>query len=521
MDYGKLTYSKLIGLIDWTADQAAAKRFYHGDHWQGGAGYSGPRPAATDAAYTRVMAEIAAGFVADDATAEVVNRHAGGVVARNVAIGAGPKRRIRMSAAGPDSARAAEAQALIEQWFALRDVQEEIYNATAAALYSGRGPLRVFIPAGERDEDGRIPADPIEAQIGRIFAEAVDPDVATVYTSKATKKPAGIYHYVEETADDDPDRPDNKNRVELSYREAGDLVIRILATGSAAAEEAPEYRIPVAGDALPMYQIERRPLITPAVMSQQKSLNLSHTMKDRNTVAGGFLERTLLNAQLPGTYDPETQKYTPDPLSFGAGRVNNFAGMEYTDADGNQRVVPASIVYREPSDPAVFIAAADAAYNVILRNCNQLHYAAAGDGAISGESRRTAMAAYVVDLLTTKQRVDGAARWLARYVLDLAAALAGVPDYFAGVKITADAMVDPGPIDSDMMRTVADLVAAQLLDRETAMRWIGIEDPAAVLQKIQEENAGGLAAEIAEFQRLIDTGADTGQPDAEPATEGA
>ena len=76
MDFETLGYEQALGAIPdrsatWLAENAA---FYHGDHWQSGAGWTGPRLAATHALYAETWATIQSSFVSSNKIREVVRR---------------------------------------------------------------------------------------------------------------------------------------------------------------------------------------------------------------------------------------------------------------------------------------------------------------------------------------------------------------------------------------------------------------------------------------------------------------
>jgi hypothetical protein len=83
-------------------------------------------------------------------------------------------------------------------------------------------------------------------------------------------------------------------------------------------------------------------------------------MLPRNVVTGGFLERVLLNAQMPGYWVDANGNRTTDinarkkfvalPYKAGAGTTNFVRGMDYLDAKtGETKVTDPQIQWREPS----------------------------------------------------------------------------------------------------------------------------------------------------------------------------
>lgn len=226
----------------------------------------------------------------------------------------------------------------------------------------------------------------------------------------------------------------------------------------------------------------------------QKLLNLALTMLGRNVVLGGFLERVLINAQLPGAYrtDPHTGKqvFVPHPLEFGAGSVNALVGVEVRDeATGELKsYANPSVVYRDPVPVGTFADTRDIAYRAILEECQQAHALLSGDAAPSGESRRQALSDFLSSLRLTAPAVERAVRWLLETALHLAAHFAGQPGRYLDLRAVTICHLDTGPLGADEAKQVIDLVDAKLLSRETGMARVGIDDTDAEAQRIQAED---------------------------------
>ena len=221
-------------------------------------------------------------------------------------------------------------------------------------------------------------------------------------------------------------------------------------------------------------------------------LNLAKTMLARNVVLGGFLERIILNAQLPGEYveDATTKKKTfvPSPLKTGAGTTNVLAGLPVSDATGRVTgYATPTVMYRDPVPVTTFNDTADAAYQGMLEEVHQLHAAIAGDATASGESRRQARADFEASLGATISEVEAAGRWLLETALAMAAAFANQPGRFDSLRATFTCRVDSGPISADEQKETRENVAAGLLSKETGMVRVGIDDTDAEKAKIAAE----------------------------------
>lgn len=457
-----------------------ARAFADGDHWQGGAGWVGPRPQPGDPGSAETLLEIERGFVAKNAIREVLDRHIAGVVGQPIAWRLTVARALAADEeATPDEQdRIAEAEAALTTWWDEMGVAEQIQTAMLTLLSGGRVSLRLFVPPGLLDANGRLPAGDLATQLARIVVEEpTPPDAAAVIRDPATRQRAGVFAYT----------LNQQSYLELSYREADATVLRIVG-----GEQPQEVRLPLGGRLL-LHDLERAPLITAPVLSQQKLLNLAYTMLGRNTVLGGFLERTLLNAQLPGRWETDDatgqRRFIPEPLRFGAGAVNVLQGAELRDerTDELKGYATPNIIYRDPVPVATFAETRDIAYRAILEECRQLHALISGDAGASGVSRQQAAADFLGSLSLTAPQVERAVRWLLETALHLAAHFAGQSGRYLDLRAVAVCTLRTGPLTSEDTAQVISLVESELLSRETGMSRVGVDDTDAERGRIDAE----------------------------------
>lgn len=454
-------------------------KFYQGDHWQGGDGWAGPRPdSAAPAETSFAMAEIERAFVSQNVIQEVIERAASGVTARAPAWSLTPRRVLADGDAptAQEAALALEAESALGEWVDAANAADILRETTQALLWAGRAPLRLFVPSGQL-QNGTVPRADLVTSLRRVYLhDELAPEGTGVARDAATQAEVAIHTYVDEN---------NRAFTELAYLDdAGASVLRVLGVDGAGA-----WALPLGGR-LPVYEMRRRPLITESVISLQKLLNLALTMMQRNVIQGGFLERILLNAQLPGRFETGadgTRTFVPDAFYTGAGTTNALVGVTFTDPSGATHLATPSVIYRDPVSVATFRDTKAEAYAGILASAHQLHYAMAGDAGASGESRKTAMADYIVDLLLTKAQVERAWTWMLETALAMASVFAGTPGRYAGLRVACQAQMDAGPISTEMMRVVADLAREELLSRETARSWIGVDDVEAEAARVLAE----------------------------------
>lgn len=496
--------------------------FFNGDHWSGGEFWTGPRPLAADRYFAIKMAAIEAAQVTRNVVGELCSRHTSGVLGRELHWGFTPARDLgTVEEIDPttgetvtkdgepteqEAALIGEAEAVLTSWWDKREVPEILQSMLDAALNIKRSPMRLHVPPGLRDVNGNLPAGPLEQCIDYIWLQHLGTNEdnleqqmpsATVYTDKNTRRDIGIFTYKEGKSE----------FAELSYMDDdGNTVLRIIGGDG---DVGKPLLLPLGGR-LTIYELTRKWLITPQIISQQKALNKTKTMQGRNDDLGGFLERTYLNVKWPVDKDAAGVE-TPRPLNVGAGAMNVLQGTEYTDSEGKIHIANPSVVYREPVSPATFIASEESTYLSMLQEAQQLHYALAGDAVVSGESRKQARDAFHKDLQYSAGKIEAAARWVLETTLAMASYFAGQAGRFEGLRAYVEARVDSGPISADEMTVAADLWERGVWALERAMSRTGVEDVTAEAAIIEREQAKKsmrqttlAAAALAEAKRKFD-----------------
>lgn len=515
-----------------------------GDLWQDWEWWIGPVPDPTDPDAKTVLAEIQRGFVSRNVLSEVVGRHCNGVVGRDVKYSLVPRRDMEEGEqpTSDEETLIKEATTLLNGWVEERKLNQEYDKVCETLLIAGTAYQRPFVPPGEIGEDGTIPQADLATSLGRVYVHFPQPGEAVIYTDPRTQRKCSIYFYKEATSSRPSEAKNNEGdeRAELTYLDGDVTVVRIVGKDGtiAAADDTPDYRFAL-GNRLLMSDMQRKPLLNPQVVSQQKLLNLALTMKERNVILGGFLERVAINAQMNGTYETGSdgvRRFVPDALPVGAGAMTTLTGYVTRDAEGKETLATPHMLWRDPVDVKTFLDTEASSYRHILAECNQLHYGASGDAGISAESRLVSMAAYLIDLLQTKQQMDSGWSWLLETALSLAAVLSGQPGRFDGLRVSAECSVDAGPISSDMMQTAFNLAGGKpLLSVQTAQEWIGIEDTsgeqAQIVKEMEEESAQmGQNPDVARVQDIVNRVRGNGAGDAskgngaqgqeQPVTEG-
>ena len=480
--------------------------FMKGDHWQGGAGWVGPAPADRDVNAVAVMAEIKKGFTSRNATAEVVHRHTQGVVGREPNWGFTPQRDIPdgQEPTAQEQALMQEADALLTTWWDKRGVHNKVSAAVRQSLHQGRGLLRIFVPRGlltKRESDGAqvASAPSVEEALRMIYVDSPKPTEAVVTHDPENMEQVAVHMY----------ERDGYRMVDVSYVDGDQTVTRTLGQGQ---EQEFKYSM---GARLPMHQLTRDLLITQQVQEQQRALNLAYSMLPRNVVTGGFLERIILNAQMPGSFVddptmPSGKRFVPAPYQTGPGTTNFLAGQRVIDKEGGESIATPSVHFRPPVDPEPTVKAADTHYRAILDEVDQAHHLISADATASGASRVEARLDFFHSLRDTQTPLEEMGRWLLEAVLALAEAIAGQPGQYTGtLRAEFTCRLQAGSLTADEQEALLARVDKGLTPKEDAMHLLGTDDVDAAIARIAAEPGSQLdkrAKQAEVFQSWVDAG---------------
>lgn len=482
-DFDKQKAKKILG--DNKSPLAAANRkFIEGDHWQNGDGWIGPAPQSTEEGYSETMAQISRAFISRNVIAEVVERHVGGVLGREPSWDIVPIEDVEDGEDEEDEDLRIIIEAL-KGWWDDKKVHKYMKQVASNSLWAERSCFRFYVPSGLRNENGGIDAEDIAEALSYIYPDAPNHEDCIVYEDEDTKSKLGVLLFRTDDGE--------KENFELVYlNDEGETVIRqIMADG-----EDTLYPLPLSGQ-LTIEQVEKYPLINTQVQQCQKALNLAVSMLPRNIVTGGFLERVLLNAQMPGEWETDDQgnrtKFVPTTLNVGAGTTNFFRGIDYEEQDpmtGKTRTLLATpqVKWREPVEVRPATEAKRSHYEDILEEVDQSHILKQQHANASGKSLEQARADFLNSLRDTKIQIDGLGRWVFRTVLAMAEALLGKDGaYTEKYRVVFDSRIDPGPVGSDEKQQFVNASEKQIISRRTARRLSGVQDIDAEEKLIAEQ----------------------------------
>lgn len=532
---------------------------YDGDHWLNGDGWTGPRPDITGGIeYSTIMTQIERAFVSKNCIKEVVARHANGVLgrepswyftARTLPDNTLPRNAVPPTLAAtrqsegtqPRSERPvsggrvqgemqpqqdnAEAQVLpgdsvpldetarsivqaevpLTEWWDKRKVHTTLRKFLKTALLNGRATLRLYIPPGLVNVNGSLGVgvggsgdntNQLADALDKIYLHHPQVSEATVVTNDITMQEMGIYVHIDE---------EGSEHAEVVYVD-GVTKVTVIQEVASRNDGASSNGVNVFSDQMQMdlggrltiCEIEIDPLVTEQVRKLNFSINKTLTMEDENINLAGFLERTILNGQLPGHYEddparPGKQVFVRDKYITGGGAVNSIIGVPMMDAKGAfQGIATPQIVYRQPVGSDTFDKSKMSFYRSLLEEVDQVHYLLSGDQYASGESRKQARADFEASLRTTRGAINEVLRWVVETPLALAGWITGDVGEFDELRAVGDARIDPGPATADTVRSAIELRQAGGLSRQNMMVWSGVEDPDAEGRLIAQEKLVGI-----------------------------
>ena len=472
----------------------SATQFYLGDHWQNTKGFIGQLPPPTLPGAAQILADIKAGFVSENVIQEVTETHVGGILGREPTWSFLKSESPANQASVDPKNRDTETGDSLTPWWNKRKALTSLEDAATTLVLEGGVVRRLFIPRGLFPDGARVTAKDLSSALDLIYFQNHTTDIAGVFTDPDTQKDIGIYLFREESSDGEV----QTECAELSFlNKAGDTVCRVVKSKGATEEFGP-YQL---GGHLLVYELRRRALITEQVQSNQRALNLAHTMMMRNVNMAGARERTITNAQVPVRTrraptidDPTKTVREAGTFEVGAGAVMFLMGHPIKNDNGEiVGYTNPNVTISDPASVETFVATGDHYREAVYSQCHQRHVLIVDKADTSGRAREMARREFERSLKKTKVVVDASGRWQLETALRLAAQIVGKSARYLPLRADFNCLIDAGEPDPEKQKTVLELRkpggpnAQPLIADETARAWIGVEDPAAELVKIQTE----------------------------------
>lgn len=470
------------------ASAKAATDFFNGDHWQGNKGFIGQLPAVGYPGAATIEADIKKRFESENVIKEVVETHIGGLLGREP-LWSFLKEQGTKKVKGKRPSDEVTGETLTP-WWNEREGLRDLQKAAETILLEGIAVKRVFIPRGvESEEEEEITAADLNQALDYIFFETLTADVAGVFTDPDTQKKIGVYLFDEKDSEGNV----TDSCAELSFlNDENETVCRVVKDKGAAEDFGP-YEL---GGRLLVFECQRPPLITEQVQSNQKAINLAHTMMTRNVNMAGSRERTITNAKPPtrAKRGGTSGEREPDEYNVGAGAVMFLMGYPIYDKD--KQIIgyeTPGVHITDPASVEVFTQTRDMKYAAILGQCHQRHILISGDAVASGISRKSAEKEWQRSLKDSKTVLDAAGRWELEVALRLAAQIANQSKNYLPLRADFNCLLDVGDPDPDDIRVTMEMRKpggpnnTPLISDETARNRIGIDDADAELKRIEEE----------------------------------
>lgn len=346
---------------------------YEGEHFNY---WAGTMPATDDPNRDIILRELQRAFISANLIRETINRHVDALLGKEPTYILSP-----VNAEEPEESPQFRATHLsLSKWLHIvassgsQDIEDDtnpILKAVTRMLVSGKGYLRLF--SRKRFEKSPDPFKKISVH---------SPDngqIEMIYDDE------GSLEAIEYVFSD--------GRVERQEMDAetGVLTFYILQTKGAPTDNAETFQLDLNYN-WTIIEISCPTMITPSIKQQQAAVNLILTMMGRNIVQAGFLERLILNAQLPGRYSENADgdlAFSPDPAGWqtGAGVTNFISGLPLGDPRSPEGYTNPSAVFRDPVAVTTFIESLEAYLVRIYTEMGQGHILQQGDGALNGVSR--------------------------------------------------------------------------------------------------------------------------------------
>ena len=468
----------------------SASEYYFGNHWQGGDGFMGQLPPTALPGAPQMLADIRKGFDSDNVIKEVVNTHIGGILGREPDWGLLPR------AAKTKAERDSETGDILTPWWNKRKALKDLQKALRIALCEGIAVRRIFFPRGPAEGPTAITANDYASALDKIYFETTTADRGGVFVDPDTQQEIGVWLYEEHDANGDVAR----NCAELSFlNDSGDTVCRVVKDDNSSVDIG-TYRL---GGHLLVSELRIEQMITEQVQTNQKSVNLAHTMMSRNINLAGNRGVTVTNAQPPlpatdkTTITSETTKTAgrfPGTFKYGVGAVNFLMGVPIHDENGNV------VGYTDPNvnvtEPVVvdsFQKTISTKKEAIYSQCHQRHVLIVDKADTSGRAREVARKEYERSLKASKIELDANGRWQVESADRLASQIIGQSEKALARRGDFNCLVDAGSPDPAFVQQVLEMRKPggpklyPIIDDETARVLCGIEDPAAVLTRILQE----------------------------------
>ena len=494
------TASSNLNLSRWSLER---QMYFNGDYWQKSSGWTGPLPEGTP---QLVVDEIERYFTSANKIREVSDRHLDAVIGKDprwswVPIEApeptqekdpltGLDTTVKGTQLPKDEAKTKQLDAFYTDWLEQHDVFWRIRENADALLWNESLIMRMYIPDFYMNDAGQLPMLPFAESLSRVRIMVVSASMGQVVYDHTDEPIGSIYRYQGGGLDGESEV------IEYSWVDRQSQMTQLLQIDSKSKEWTHiEFDL---GGQLMMFEIRRKhPFITRQMVQLTSQMAVALTMAGRNVVQGGFLERVLLNAELPGEYQDIRQpdgttkrKFVPDDLISGPNSFLAIMGAEKfnpeTDEPTGDRLTP-SMLWKDPVSVQTFVDSLNLFEKQLYSEAKQLHVTINGDATASGVSRIQALQDFVMSLEPTSRQFTRGYRWMFNLAHRFASGYSSEPIDITGLKPMIQLRRGTDFLSPEDKKLVLEQVAAGLLSEESAMGLLGVEDPDAEKLMIASE----------------------------------
>lgn len=515
------------------ATYATNSAFYHGDHWQAGAGWSGTLPEGDEnaaLAATTLLAQVGRLFVASNVIGEIVDRFASTLIGREPQWSLDPRDPNLFDLTRPQTDEEKLTQTMIDEtnnamtsfWDSpSKHVMAHLLQTATDAALNGQAYLRLFIPDA-LIKDGVIVTDLTFARaVESIWIESVPAHAIAHIRNKITMDTESDRAYIVKDADGkDEQRIEHQRIIRMvlqrnpetdqmemmaSYQGEPLTIIEILQQIGDEITGSKPIGLPLRGHLL-TFELAIKGQIDDPIRRLQRALNVVLTMQQHNILGAGFFERVMLNAQMPGTWvkaaDPSHPAAVngwilkPGSYATGLGVVNNLVGQPIKGEKGETTgYTTPSIWTHEPSPTDTFTNSQEAYYTQMLKSAGQLHAILSGDAVASGVSRQQALTDFLARIAPAAAQVQTMVRWLLETIAYLAGYLSNDDQQRHILKATVKLRLALPPISADEQRVLGELMEKGIISEELGLGQLPyVDDPESEMTRKAQERAGKAVA---------------------------
>lgn len=253
------------------------------------------------------------------------------------------------------------------------------------------------------------------------------------------------------------------------------------------------------GGLLPIVELSGPSLIDHSIRSLQNAINVTLTMCGQNIALAGFVERVILNAQMPGTWVQENGREvfhpSPNAIEFGSGRAPFLVGIPIGDPANPSGYTSPSVSYRDPAPVNTFTGSFNLLRTALFQSFGLGHLLSEGDGSLSGVSRAQIKDSWITRLHGYKPIIESAIADIFKIVLiNLEALGAG---QIGDLEPVVELRLNTGrTLPEEQSQTLANYNAG-LISMTRAMAQLNIDDPDAEIELIRRERADAQQYDLA------------------------